>query len=63
MKSRPAPALASLAEKIREQARRTRELVTNLLSFARQVPAEKQLLDLTCHSQRRGAAPHSRSAH
>ena len=37
----------SLAEKIREQARRTRELITNLLSFARQVPAEKQLLDLT----------------
>jgi signal transduction histidine kinase len=36
----------SLAEKIREQARRTKTLVTNLLSFARQVPAEKQLLDL-----------------
>lgn len=36
----------SLGEKIREQARRTKELVTNLLSFARQVPAEKQLLDL-----------------
>ena len=32
--------------KIREQARRTKALVTNLLSFARQVPAEKQLLDL-----------------
>jgi len=36
----------ALAEKIREQARRTKDLVTNLLSFARQVPAEKQLLDL-----------------
>ena len=36
----------ALGEKIREQARRTKDLVTNLLSFARQVPAEKQLLDL-----------------
>jgi signal transduction histidine kinase len=36
----------SLSEKIREQARRTKVLVSNLLSFARQVPAEKQLLDL-----------------
>ena len=36
----------SVGQKIREQARRTKELVTNLLSFARQVPAEKQLLDL-----------------
>jgi signal transduction histidine kinase len=36
----------SLSEKIRDQARRTKVLVTNLLSFARQVPAEKQLLDL-----------------
>jgi signal transduction histidine kinase len=36
----------SLGEKIREQARRTKVLVTNLLSFARQVPVEKQLLDL-----------------
>lgn len=36
----------TLAEKIRDQARRTKDLVTNLLSFARQVPAEKQLLDL-----------------
>ncbi len=35
-----------LSDKIREQARRTKVLVTNLLSFARQVPAEKQLLDL-----------------
>lgn len=36
----------SLSEKIRDQARRTKVLVTNLLSFARQVPVEKQLLDL-----------------
>ncbi|HKN61425.1 MAG TPA: HAMP domain-containing sensor histidine kinase, partial [Candidatus Acidoferrales bacterium] len=35
-----------IGEKIREQARRTKELVNNLLSFARQVPVEKQLLDL-----------------
>jgi signal transduction histidine kinase len=35
-----------LGEKIRDQARRTRDLVTNLSSFARRVPAEKQLLDL-----------------
>ena len=33
-----------LAEKIREQARRTKTLVTNLLSFARQVPAEQHSL-------------------
>lgn len=36
----------NIGEKIRDQARRTKDLVTNLLSFARQVPAEKQLLDL-----------------
>lgn len=36
----------AIAEKIRDQARRTKDLVNNLLSFARQVPAEKQLLDL-----------------
>ena len=35
-----------LAGKIREQARRTKTLVTNLLSFARQVPAERTLLDI-----------------
>src|SRR5262249_5148859 len=32
--------------KIREQARRTKTLVGNLLSFARQVPPERALLDL-----------------
>lgn len=37
----------TLAEKIREQARRTRSLVNNLLSFARQVPAEKSLIDIS----------------
>jgi len=31
-----------LAEKIREQARRTKSLVNNLLSFARQVPSEQR---------------------
>ena len=41
------PRARNLGEKIRDQARRTRELVNNLLSFARQVPAEKQLLDLS----------------
>lgn len=34
------------ASKIREQARRTKTLVQNLLSFARQVPAERSLLDI-----------------
>jgi signal transduction histidine kinase len=32
----------SVAEKIREQARRTKTLVNNLLSFARQVPSEQR---------------------
>jgi signal transduction histidine kinase len=36
----------STASKIREQARRTKTLVGNLLSFARQVPAERTLLDI-----------------
>lgn len=36
----------TIGEKIRDQARRTKDLVNNLLSFARQVPVEKQLLDL-----------------
>jgi signal transduction histidine kinase len=36
----------SAAGKIREQARRTKSLVQNLLSFARQVPAERTLLDI-----------------
>jgi signal transduction histidine kinase len=36
----------SAAHKIQTQARRTRALVENLLRFARQVPAERALLDL-----------------
>jgi signal transduction histidine kinase len=36
----------AIAGKIRDQARRTKTLVGNLLSFARQVPAERTLLDL-----------------
>ncbi len=36
----------SMATKIRDQARRTKTLVTNLLSFARQVPAERTLIDV-----------------
>ena len=35
-----------IAGKIREQARRTKTLVSNLLSFARQVPPERTLLDI-----------------
>jgi signal transduction histidine kinase len=35
-----------IAGKIRDQARRTKTLVGNLLSFARQVPAERTLLDI-----------------
>jgi len=36
----------STAAKIRDQARRTKTLVGNLLSFARQVPTERTLLDI-----------------
>jgi signal transduction histidine kinase len=36
----------STASKIRDQARRTKTLVGNLLSFARQVPTERTLLDV-----------------
>jgi signal transduction histidine kinase len=36
----------STAAKIRDQARRTKTLVGNLLSFARQVPSERTLLDI-----------------
>jgi signal transduction histidine kinase len=41
-----APRYRALVEKIRAQSLRTKSLVTSLLSFARQVPAEKVLLDL-----------------
>lgn len=36
----------SLVEKVRDQARRTKTLLSNLLSFARQAPSEKSLLDI-----------------
>lgn len=36
----------TVASKIRDQARRTKTLVSNLLSFARQVPPERTVLDL-----------------
>jgi len=41
-----APRYRTLVEKIRAQALRTKSLITSLLSFARQVPAEKVLLDM-----------------
>jgi len=41
-----APRYRMLVEKIRAQALRTKSLITSLLSFARQVPAEKVLLDI-----------------
>ncbi len=40
------PKARATASKIREQARRTKTLVGNLLSFARQVPTERTLLDI-----------------
>ena len=50
------PALASdqvnMARKIGQQARRTRELVSSLLSFAQQSPGEKTLLDMGSLLQR-----------
>ncbi len=42
----------SMARKIGQQARRTRDLVSDLLSFARQAPAEKSLVDLGSLLQR-----------
>jgi signal transduction histidine kinase len=36
----------TMAQKIGQQARRTRELVSGLLSFAQQAPAEKSLVDI-----------------
>lgn len=43
---------ASMARKIGQQARRTRELVSSLLSFAQQAPGEKTLLDMGSIVQR-----------
>ena len=40
------PKARATASKIREQARRTKTLVGNLLSFARQVPTERTLMDI-----------------
>ena len=40
-----------LAEKIGHQVRRTKSLVSSLLSFAKQVPSEKILLDINALSQ------------
>jgi signal transduction histidine kinase len=40
------PDQASMARKIGQQARRTRELISSLLGFAQQSPGEKGLLDL-----------------
>ena len=45
--------LKLLAARIQEQARRTKQLVNNLLSFARQLPVEKSFLDI--HSVLKGA--------
>jgi signal transduction histidine kinase len=41
-----APEQASMVKKIAQQARRTRDLVADLLSFAQQTPAEKVAVDL-----------------
>ncbi len=46
------PDQATMARKIGQQARRTRELVSGLLSFARQSPGEKTLLDMGSLVQR-----------
>ena len=40
------PAQITMAQKIGQQARRTRDLVSGLLSFAQQAPAEKTQVDL-----------------
>ena len=41
------PDQVTMAQKIAQQARRTRDLVSGLLSFAQQAPAEKKLIDLS----------------
>jgi signal transduction histidine kinase len=40
------PAQVTMAQKIGHQARRTRDLLSGLLSFAQQAPAEKSLLEI-----------------
>ena len=46
------PGQATMARKIGQQARRTQQLVSSLLSFARQSPGEKTLLDMGSVVQR-----------
>lgn len=46
------PEQVSMARKIGQQARRTRDLVSGLLSFAQQAPADKTLLDLGALARR-----------
>jgi signal transduction histidine kinase len=43
---------ATMAEKIGQQARRTRDLVADLLSFSQQNPSEKVLVDVSALAQR-----------
>jgi signal transduction histidine kinase len=43
---------ASMAQRIGQQARRTRDLVADLLSFSQQSPSEKVLVDVTAVVQR-----------
>lgn len=46
------PDQASMARKIGQQARRTRDLVSGLLSFAQQAPADKTLVDIGALARR-----------
>lgn len=46
------PDQVSMARKIGQQARRTRDLVTGLLSFAQQSPADKTLVDIGALARR-----------
>jgi len=46
------PDQSAMASKIAQQARRTRDLVSHLLNFAQQTPAEKTLLDVGALLQR-----------
>ena len=51
----------TLVRKIVNQARRTRDLVANLLSFAQQAPGEKILVDLSVSAQPRHANARGRA--
>jgi signal transduction histidine kinase len=55
----------SLMQKIEQQVRRTRTLVSSLLSFAKQVPAEKTLVDISALLQTavKLCLPQSRGPH